>query len=84
MATMTYAVPLRSMAAVSTVIEMALVPLPGRADDEWSIDQEPMGPGWHDSSSMLRKGLDVIEGLPPEVIAPEWPWRWWLDAGAGV
>ena len=84
MAKMIYTVTQDSLAAA--VIEMALVPLQAQAegDEAWSIDREPMGPGWHDSSWMLRRGLDVIEGLPPEAIPPEWQWRWWVAAGAGV
>ena len=68
---------------VAEVIELALLPL-AASDEDWSIDQEPMGPGWHDSSWMLKKGLDVIEGPPPEAVPPEWQWRWWLAAGAGL
>jgi len=64
-------------------IDLALLPL-AAAEEDWSIDQEPMGPGWHDSSWMLKKGLDVVEGVSPEVIPPEWQWRWWLAAGAGA
>jgi hypothetical protein len=52
-------------------------------DPAWSIEQEPMGPGWHDSSRMLRRGLEVIEGAPAEALPPEWPWRWWLAECAG-
>ena len=73
-----------SRAAASAVIRLALVPLEmaPRADAAWSIDQETMGTGWHDSSWLLRRGLDVIEGLPSEALPPEWQWRWWLAAGA--
>ncbi len=38
----------------------------------WSIDDEPAGPGWHESSWLLRRGLDVIEGVPPQF----WPLEW--------
>ncbi len=68
---------------LAAVIELAVLPLAASVED-WSIDQEPMGPGWHDSSWMLKKGLDVIEGLPPEGVPPEWQWRWWRAAGAGL
>lgn len=62
--------------------ELTLVP----PDDapRWSIDSEPMGPGWHDSSWMLRKGLDVIEGLPPGATPPEWAWTWWVASFGGL
>ena len=68
---------------VAAIIELASLPL-AASNQGWSIDQEPMGPGWHDSSWMLKKGLDVIEGVPPESIPPEWRWRWWIGAGAGA
>ncbi len=70
-------------AAAAAVVEMALAPLAGEAatDDGWSIEREPMGPGWHDSSWMLRKGLEVSECVEPEAIPPEWQWRWWLASG---
>ena len=80
MARMGYAVGHTSPAAV--VVALALAPLEDDADDAWSIDREPMGSGWHDSSWMLKKGLDVIEGVPPESIPPEWRWRWWVSAAA--
>jgi hypothetical protein len=65
------------------IIELALLPQ-GATDDAWSIDQEPMGTGWHDSSWMLKKGLEVTEGLSLEAIPPEWQWHWWCAAGAGL
>ncbi len=37
---------------------------PSEAPAEPDIDWEPMGPSWHDSSWMLRKGLDVLEWQP--------------------
>ena len=82
MARMAYTV--RQASPEGGVVEMALVPLQARAEGQeaWSIEQEAMGPGWHDSSWMLRRGLDVVEGLPAEAIPPEWQWRWWVDAGA--
>jgi hypothetical protein len=66
---------------VAAFDELALLPLPA-SDTAWSIDEEPMGPGWHDSSWMLKKGLDVVEGVAPEAIPAEWRWRWWLDDAA--
>ena len=42
----------------------------------WSIDDEPMGPGWHDSSRMLRTGLQVIEGAPLDALPAEWRLAW--------
>ena len=38
----------------------------------WSIDEEPMGETLRDSSWMLRKGLQVIEDLAPDL----WPMAW--------
>jgi hypothetical protein len=45
-----------------------LVPMdePATGARHWSIDDEPIGETWHDSSWMLRKGLDVIEELDLE------------------
>lgn len=71
--------------ATGAVVELALVPLddePSPSGEEWSIDDEPMGSGWHESSWMLRRGLVVIEGAPPEAMPPEWQWCWWVAAGA--
>ena len=82
MARIAYTVP--QAAPALAVLELALAPLATRAGAEWSIDQEPMGPGWHDSSWMLRKGLDVFEGVPTEAIPHEWRLRWWLAAEGGV
>ena len=84
MARMVYTVTQGSSAAA--VIEMALVPLQAEAegDEAWSIDREAMGSGWHDSSWMLRRGLDVTEDLPTDAIPPEWQWRWWVGGGAGA
>lgn len=42
----------------------------------WSIDDEPVDRGWHESSWMLRRGLDVIEGVPPQFWPPEWRRAW--------
>ncbi len=71
-------------AAAAVIVELALAPLAAAdkaAKDGWSIEREPMGTGWHDSSWMLRKGLDVSECVEPEAIPPEWQWRWWLASG---
>ena len=66
-------------------VDLALVPTETEVHTGWSIDEEPMGPGWHDSSWMLKKGLDVIEGLPGGAIPPEWTWRWWVaSSGHGL
>ncbi len=43
-----------------------------------------MGSGWHDSSWMLKKSLDVIEGLLPGSAPHEWAWTWRLAAFGGV
>ena len=61
--------------------ELSLLPTEVETASAWSIDEEPMGAGWHDSSWMLKNGLDVIEGLPGGVIPPEWAWRWWIASG---
>ena len=55
---------------------LALVPKDDTRYGSWSIDEEPMGESWHDSSWMLRKGLDVIEDVafdpPPGVWLRQW------------
>ncbi|HMN77675.1 MAG TPA: hypothetical protein PKC97_16565 [Burkholderiaceae bacterium] len=61
---------------------LALVPTEIEAQPGWSIDDESMGPGWHDSSWMLKKGLDVIEDPPPAAIPTEWALRWWIASNA--
>jgi hypothetical protein len=81
MARMAYTGPQALPAAAAAVIELALASLKAETDESWSIEREPMGSGWHDSSWMLKKGLDVVEGLAPEATPPEWQWRWWIDAG---
>lgn len=83
MARMVYTVTQASPAAA--LIEMVLVPLQAEAegDEAWSIDREAMGPGWHDSSWMLRRGLDVTEDLATEAVPLEWR-RWWVAGGAGA
>ena len=63
---------------------LALVPTEAQAALKWTIDEEPMGPGWHDSSWMLKKGLDVVEGLPPGATPPEWAWTWWAASFGGA
>jgi hypothetical protein len=82
MARVAYSAPLASSAMA--VVGLALVPLAASVGDKWSIDQELMGPGWQGSSWMLRKGLDVVEGLAAEAIPPEWQSRWWVAAGEGA
>ncbi len=62
--------------------ELSLVPTEAETAPGWSIDDETMGAGWHDSSWMLKKGLDVIEGLPHGAIPPEWALRWWVASSA--
>jgi len=63
-----------------TTAGLALVPTDEPTAPQ-SIEQEPLsGPGWHDSSWMLKQGLDVDENPPAEAIPPEWAWRWWLAA----
>ena len=61
---------------------LALVPTETEVRSGWSIDDEAMGPGWHDSSWMLKKGLDVVEDPPPGAIPPEWTLRWWFASDA--
>ena len=55
---------------------LALVPQEDEPDTAWSIDQEFMGSSRHDSSWLLAKGLDVIEGVALDFIPPEWQRRW--------
>jgi hypothetical protein len=72
--------PAVSAAVVSEfVCHLALVPKDDLAYGHWSIDEEPMGETWHDSSWMLRKGLDVIENLDIEPPPRAWA-RVWRDA----
>lgn len=66
MARMAFAIPAPAVAAARAAAAL------------WSIDNEPMGPGWHDSSWQLRRGLVVDEEPPPDAIPPEWQWRWWI------
>jgi hypothetical protein len=72
--------PAVSAAVVSEfVCHLALVPKDDAGYGLWSIDKEPMGETWHDSSWMLRKGLDVIEDLDVEPPPRAWA-RVWRDA----
>ncbi|MCO5125728.1 MAG: hypothetical protein M9915_18570 [Rhizobacter sp.] len=84
MARMAFAGAQAAMQGQRAAVELALVPTEEQTASRWSIDEEPMGPGWHDSSWMLKKGLDVIEGLPPGAAPPEWAWTWWLASFGGV
>ena len=56
----------------SKAVPSGFEPLPPAQAAAWSIDDEPMGCGWHESSWMLRKGLDVIEDVPLQALPPEW------------
>ena len=49
-----------------------------RADGDtgWSIDDEQLDRGWHESSWLLRRGLDVIEGVAPQFWPLEWRRAW--------
>ena len=71
-----------SAAAVSEFVchlALALVPKDDAGYTRWSIDEESMGETWHDSSWMLRKGLDVIENIDLEPPPRAWA-RVWRDA----
>jgi hypothetical protein len=68
--------PLSDGAPMTTMRVADAARAPGRP---WSIDDEPMGPGWHDSSRMLRRGLDVIEGAPLHALPAEWRWLAWVQ-----
>jgi hypothetical protein len=61
------------------VCHLALVPKGDAGYGRWSIDEEAIGETWHDSSWMLRKGLDVIEDLDLEPPPRAWS-RVWRDA----
>jgi hypothetical protein len=84
MARMAFSGPQATIQGRHTAVELSLVPTEAQAASTWSIDEEPMGSGWHDSSWMLKKGLDVIEGLPPGAAPPDWAWAWWLAAFGDV
>ena len=61
-------------------VHLALLPLEPKTDDGWSIDQEPMtNSGWHDSSWMLLKGLEVVEDVVLEPVPIEWRRKWRLS-----
>ncbi|MDH3208792.1 MAG: hypothetical protein OEM00_01425 [Burkholderiaceae bacterium] len=65
-------------------VHLALLPRESETGNGWSIDQEPMmSSGWHDSSWMLRKGLDVIEGVVLEPVPMEWRRQWRLSLCTG-
>jgi hypothetical protein len=55
-----------STSAFETRFELVPKDEPHTGARHWSIDDEPIGETWHDSSWMLRKGLDVIEELDLE------------------
>jgi hypothetical protein len=40
------------------------------------IDEALTGPGWYDSSHELRRGLDVLEGLPSDTAVEDWLTLW--------
>lgn len=80
MARVAYA--MNEAAIAAAIVELALVPLEEEAEEAWSIEQEPMGAGWHDSSWMLRRGLDVIELTAMDSIPAEWQRRWRLPTPA--
>jgi hypothetical protein len=71
--------PAATGAVASGVLSsLSLVPVDAVGRAAWSIDEEEaMGDTWHDSSWMLHKGLDVIEGVQPEAVPAEWQWKWW-------
>ena len=48
---------------------LALIPKHRATGDTWSIDAEPIGESWFDSSWILSRGLQVIEGLTLEPMA---------------
>lgn len=65
---------LRASARAGAGIAPAVVSEPRATGDDadWSIDDEPDDRGWHASSWLLRRGLEVIEGVPPQFWPPEW------------
>jgi hypothetical protein len=44
----------------------------------------PEGPGWFDSSWILRAGLEVREGWPGDAAPSGWFERWFQPAAGGV
>ena len=80
MARMANAVSPMRVAKTPSEFECHLTLVPKeQAWGHWSIDEEAMGETWHDSSWMLRKGLDVIEDLDLELPPLAWD-RVWRDA----
>ena len=78
MARMALAVsPQRASRATSEfVCHFALVPKDDTNSARWSIDEEAIGETWHDSSWMLRKGLDVIEDFELDPVHEGWVHTW--------
>ena len=69
--------------ADAALLQLALLPIAPDEHDGWSIEDEPMGAGWHDSSWMLSKGLEVIEGVTPNPLPAEWRHLWRFRYGLG-
>ena len=65
-----------TMAASEFDCHLELVPKGEAGSGHWSIDDEPIGETWHDSSWMLRKGLDVIEDLDLDTPHRGWAQVW--------
>ena len=65
-----------SRAASEFVCHFALLPKDDHGDVEWSIDEEAIDATWHDSSWMLRKGLDVIEDFELDPVREGWTHTW--------
>ena len=40
--------------------------------DSDSFEEAVLNKGWHDSSSELKRGLDVTENVPLDALPPEW------------
>lgn len=64
------------------VCHFALVPKDDTNSARWSIDEEAIGETWHDSSWMLRRGLDVIEDVVLDPLPKEWARDWRLTAAS--
>jgi hypothetical protein len=56
--------------------QLTLVPKNDVAYAGWSIEKEAIGETWHDSSWMLRKGLEVIEDLDLDPPPRAWDEAW--------
>lgn len=82
MARMVFSAVRTGFEAETSAEDLALVPAETEVRSGWSIDDEAMGPGWHDSSWMLKRGLDVVEDPPPGAIPAEWTLRWWFASNA--